>query len=64
MPIILLLVYLALIGVIAWLLVTFIPMPDQIRKVIIGAAVVCCVLLVLEAVGILGGVGPNVPRIR
>ena len=64
MPIIYLLVYLALIGVVAWLLVTYIPMPPPIKTVIVVAAVVCCILLVLDATGILNTVGPNVPRLR
>jgi hypothetical protein len=63
MPIILLLVWLAIVGVIAWALVTYVPMPAAIRTVIIIAAVICCVLIVIQAVGGLGS-GPLVPRLR
>lgn len=50
-----LLVILAVFGGLVWLLVTYIPMPATIRKVIIGVAVIGCVLFVLRQFGLLDG---------
>ena len=42
----------AVIGVVAWLIVTYIPMPSAIKTVIVVFAVIFCVLIGLSAVGI------------
>jgi hypothetical protein len=47
-----LLILLSAIGLITWLLVTFIPMETTIRRIIIIVAVVLVVLVVLQAMGI------------
>lgn len=62
MSIVLLLLVLAVIGVCAWALVTYLPMPPAIKTVIIIVAVVCCILYALHAMGI-GIPNPSVPRI-
>jgi len=64
MPILLLLVWFAVIGVVAWLLIRFVPMPAPIQTVIVVAAVVVCVLILLSATGLTLGSGPTVPRLR
>lgn len=46
-----LLVILAIIGLIAWAIVTLVPMPSQIRTIIIVVAALCCLLVVLRAFG-------------
>lgn len=56
-PVIQLLVFVGLIGLIAWG-VCQIPMPEQIKKVVIVVAIVACVLVVLNAFGLLSGVAP------
>lgn len=63
MPIITLLVALALVGVVAYLLVTYVPMTPGIKNLISIAAVIICVLILLEAFGLLHGLG-NVPQLR
>ncbi len=63
MSIVMLLLILAVIGVVAWALVTYIPMPAPIKTVIIIVAVVACVLYALHAMGI-GLPNPGVPQIR
>jgi hypothetical protein len=54
-----LLVLLAIIGLVAWVLVSLVPMPSQIRTVIIVVAVLICLLVVLRAFG-----GIDVPLVR
>lgn len=39
---------LAVVGFLTWLVVTYIPMPDPIPKIIIAIVVICMVLLVLR----------------
>lgn len=63
MSLIMLLVILAVIGLAAWALVTFVPMPGAIKTVIIVVSVVACVLYALHAMGI-GLPNPGVPQIR
>ena len=55
-----LLVLLAIIGLIAWAIITAVPMPSQIRTVIIVVAVLFCLLIVLRA---FGGVDLAIPSL-
>lgn len=52
MGIIVLLVLIAVIGLAAWALVTYVPMPQGIKTVIVVVAVVACILYALHAMGI------------
>ena len=61
MPLISLILMLALVGFLLWLLLTFVPMPDPFKKVIIVIVVIVLVLYLMQIFGI---VGPNVPRLR
>lgn len=54
MPILTILLGLALFGFILWLIVTYIPMPEPIKKVIIVIAVVFLILWLLNGIGALG----------
>ncbi len=49
-----------LIGFVAWLLVTLVPMPAPFPRVVIAIACVLALLAVLNAFG----VGPAIPRMR
>lgn len=60
MSVITLLVALALLGVVAWALVTYVSMPAAIKNLIVIVAVVVGVLYVLNAFGI--GL-PNLPTV-
>ena len=46
-----LLIYLAVIGLVAWALTQLVPMPQPVRTVIIVVAVLICLLMVLRAFG-------------
>jgi hypothetical protein len=63
MSIVMLLLVLAVIGVVAWALVTYLPMPAPVKNVIVIVAVVACVLYALHAMGI-GLPNPVVPQIK
>jgi hypothetical protein len=63
MPILGLVLIIALIGVVVWLIVTYIPMPAQFKTLIIVVAVLLVVIWIIQLTGLLG-VGPTVPRVR
>lgn len=63
MPILLLLLWIALIGLAVWLVTTYIPMSDAFKRLIVIVAVVAVVLWILQLTGILT-LGPTVPRLR
>jgi hypothetical protein len=63
MPILTLVIYLAIIGLIVWLVTTYIPMPAQIKTLIIVVTIVLIVLWIVQLTGLIGS-GPVVPRIR
>lgn len=54
MPIITFILLAAVIGLVCWLLVTYIPMPQPIKAVIVIAAVLFLVILLLQASGLWG----------
>ena len=54
MPLIELVVILAIVGVILWLVTTYIPMDPTIRKILVAVVVIAVVLWLLKALGILG----------
>lgn len=54
MPLIQLIVVLAVIGVVMWLLNTYVPMSASIKKILNIVVVVVVILYVLSAFGILG----------
>lgn len=62
MSVLTLFLVLACIGLLAWVIVTLIPMPQQIKTVIIVAAVICAILYCLSAFG-LHVANPTVPKI-
>ncbi len=63
MPILTLLIWLGLLGLVAWGITSFIPMPPQIKKVIVGTAIVIAVLILLRAFGLLPGSLGYVPQL-
>lgn len=56
MPLITLIVWIAVVGLIVWLITTYIPMPDPFKKLIIVVTVVALILWVVSS--ILPGGGP------
>ncbi len=65
MSVIALLVVLALIGLVAWALVRFVPMPAGVKTVIVVVAVVVCIVYALNAFGIIGHLpNPTVPKLK
>lgn len=61
-----LLLVLAVIGLLAWGLTTFIPMPSNIKTLIIVICGIVALLYTLQAFGVLPGSGGDVriPRLR
>lgn len=56
---------LALVGFLTWLVVTYVPMVEPIKKLLVIVVVIGCVLYVLNAFGVLnGGWGPPVPQVH
>lgn len=65
MPLISLLLVLAVIGVLAWAVVKFIPMPPNIATLIYVVAGIVAFLYVLQAFGLLHGVhSVTVPTVK
>lgn len=54
---------LAVIGLIAWVLITLIPMPAGVKNVIIVVAVLCAIIYALNAFGVRLP-NPGVPQIH
>jgi type IV secretory pathway TrbL component len=64
MPLISLVVTLIVVGVLLWLVNTYIPMDSKIKKILNVVVVVCVVAWLLYAFGILGRAGDiKVPQI-
>ena len=63
MSIIGLLVIIAIIGVIVWLLTTYVPMAQPIKTLLVVAACIIIVLIMLQAFGLLSMNLGNVPRV-
>lgn len=63
MPILTLVVYLALIGLALWLITNYIPMPPQIKTLIVVVVVVFIVIWLLQLTNLVA-IGPTVPRLR
>lgn len=60
-----LIVTVAIVGLIVWAIVTYIPMPPGFKNAIIVIAVICVLLFVLQAFGLLNGVKDvPVPRLN
>lgn len=47
-------IVLALAGLVTWAVVTYIPMPDGIKKVIVIVAIVAIVIFALQTFGLIG----------
>jgi len=55
---------LIVVGILLWLLNTYIPMDDGIKKIIYVVVIPCVVLWLLNVFGVLGFVNVPVPRVR
>jgi len=65
MSVISLIIVLAVLGLVVWLITTYVPMDGGIKKVIRISGVVIAILYLLHALGIFGGIGGmRVPTIR
>ncbi len=65
MSLISLVVTLVIVGVLLWLVNTYIPMDGKIKKILNIVVVVCVVLWLLHVFGILGNAGSiSVPRVQ
>lgn len=60
-----LIVTLAVVGLLVWLITTYIPMPPAFKTTIIVVSVICVVLYVLQAFGVMGHAHDiSVPQIK
>jgi hypothetical protein len=65
MSLITLVITLIVVGVLLWLINTYIPMDGKIKKIINVVVVIAVVLWLLSAFGVLGHAGDiQVPRVR
>ena len=65
MPLISLVITLIVVGVLLWLVNTYIPMDGKIKKILNVVVVIAVVIWLLSAFGILGRAGDiRVPRIQ
>ena len=65
MSLIALLLILTLIGLLAWSITTFVPMPSNIRTLIIVVCGIVAILYVLSAFGIIGSLSAvRVPTVK
>jgi hypothetical protein len=65
MSILTLLITLIVIGVLLWLVNTFIPMQGTIKRIINALVVICVVIWLLQVFGVIGPItGLQVPRFR
>jgi hypothetical protein len=59
-----LVVVLIVVGVLLWLVTTYIPMDATIKKIIVAVVIICVVLWLLQAFGLLGAANRvTVPKI-
>ena len=60
-----LIIYIALLGLITWAVITYVPMPPPFKTAITIVAVILLILIILSAFGLLDSVRDvSVPRIR
>lgn len=64
MTIIGLIVILVVLGVVGWLINTYIPMSQGIKTVINVALIIIALLITLNAFGLLGSLNGPVPKLR
>ena len=65
MPLMNLVITLVVVGVLLWLINTYIPMDGKIKKILNVVVVICVVIWLLYAFGVLNNAGDiKVPRIR
>jgi hypothetical protein len=46
------LLWIALIGLVCWLLIYFIPMPEPFPRIIIVCGIILCVVVILKVLGV------------
>lgn len=57
-------VTLAIVGVLLWLVLTYIPMPAPFKTIITAVAVIAVVLWLLQVTGLLGYADIHLSRVR
>ena len=59
-----LLLTLVIFGFIMWLIVTYVPMPEPIRTIVIAVAVIFLIVWLLNMTGLLGSLNVPIGRVR
>lgn len=52
------------VGLVVWLIHAYTPIPPAIKQLILIVAIIVLVLVLLSAMGILGGFDVPIPRVR
>jgi hypothetical protein len=58
------LLVLVVVGVLLWLVTTYIPMDMTIKRIIVAVVIVCVVLWLLQVFGVLGLINTPIPRVH
>lgn len=51
-------------GLVVYLVNTYLPIPPQIKTIILVAVILVLIVILLRAMGVLGGVDYQIPRVR
>jgi hypothetical protein len=54
MPLIQLVILLAVLGLVVWAVITYIPMPEVIKRIIIAVVVIVLIIWLLQVFGLIG----------
>jgi len=58
------LITLVVIGVLLWLVTTYIPMEANIKKILVAVVIICVIVWLLNVFGVLGLANVPVPRVH
>jgi hypothetical protein len=55
---------LIVVGILLWLVTTYLPLDPTIKRILVAVVVICIVLWLLQVFGVLGLVNTPIPRIH
>jgi hypothetical protein len=63
MTILQLLLLIIAVGILVWAAVTFLPMAEPTKKILVGTAVICLIVVILYAFGLFDALKIRVPKV-
>ena len=51
-------------GLVVWLVNTYLPLPPPIKTIILVAVIIVIIVILLNAMGLFGGADYRIPRVR